>query len=411
MQCHGGSRDGKSAGRPSLEVADVFREHGEAYRRTHALTSEQLKVMADIETCRTSVLGGHEDKCNICGHKVPSYNSCLNRHCPKCQGLNQRKWIELRQERTLPTHYFHTVFTLPEELRSLARCNRKVVFNLLFKSAAETLLELGKDKKHLGGMLGITAVLHTWTRELDFHPHVHCIVTGGGLDAENENWLRADKDFLFPVQVLSRLFRGKFLAALDDVRKKGLLEFAGGAAHLEDNRNFSGLKNRLYGKDWVVYAKRPFGGPTQVFKYLGRYTHRVAIGNYRLLSIDESGVTFRTREKNTVKLRPEEFIRRFLMHVLPKGFVKIRHYGLKSSTNAKTKLEKARELILAELPCDAALAMNDTAADDSIDENSTENINTERSTCPICGAKKMTRYRIEKGASLFWDSPCLEDTS
>lgn len=393
-----------------MEVADIFREHGEAYRRTHALTPEQLKVMGDIEACRTAVLGGHVDICDHCGHEVPSYNSCLNRHCPKCQGHNQAKWIELRQARTLPTHYFHVVFTLPEELRSVARCNRKVIFNMLFKSAAETLLELGGDKKHLGGLLGITAVLHTWTRELDFHPHVHCIVTGGGLDEKNDQWIATDRDFLFPVQVLSRLFRGKFLAAFDTANREGILEFEGAAAILKDKGRFAALKDSLYGKEWVVYAKRPFGGPMQVFKYLGRYTHRVAISNYRLVSMNDAGVTFKTRGERTVTLPPEEFIRRFLMHVLPKGFVKIRHYGLKSSTNAKTKLEKARKLIEADFPDDGVPMTNDCRKEDSHLEQAMTAIETDRSLCPRCKVGKMIRTRIPRGRS-FPIAPEPEDTS
>ena len=410
MRCHGDARKRASADGPRFEVADIFREHGEAYRRTHALTFEQLKVMGDIETCRTAVLGGHVDTCDRCGHTVPSYNSCLNRHCPKCQGVNQAKWIELRQARTLPTHYFHVVFTLPEELRSVARCNRKVIFDMLFKSAAETLLELGFDKKHLGGLLGITAVLHTWTRELDFHPHIHCIVTGGGLDEENGKWICTDPDFLFPVQVLSRLFRGKFLAALDIARQRGTLEFEGAAAHLKDRSCFAALKDALYGKEWVVYAKRPFGGPMQVFKYLGRYTHRVAIGNYRLISMNDAGVTFKTRGENTVTLPLEEFIRRFLMHVLPKGFVKIRHYGLKSSTNAKTKLEQARKIIEANHPHDDESVTADDLTRNSDIEQLSPPVETAGVLCPRCKVGKMIRTRIPKGAS-FQMTPNTENTS
>lgn len=410
MGCHGDARERASAERPCFEVADIFREYGEAYRQTHALTSEQLKVMGDIETCRTAVLGGHVDTCDRCGHKVPSYNSCLNRHCPKCQGLNQAKWIALRQARTLPTHYFHVVFTLPEELRSVARCNRKVLFDMLFKSAADTLLELGADNKHLGGLLGITAVLHTWTRELDFHPHVHCIVTGGGLDEENGKWIPTDQDFLFPVLVLSRLFRGKFLAAIDTAYRKGTLEFAGSAAELKDKSRFVELKDKLYSKEWVVYAKRPFGGPIQVFKYIGRYTHRVAIGNYRLVSMDNAGVTFKTRGEHTVTLKPEEFIRRFLMHVLPKGFVKIRHYGLKSSTNAKTKLEQARKIIEANHAGDDEQMTGDDTNGDAAIEQLPAPIETDRALCPRCKVGKLIRTRIPKGAS-FQIAPNAEDTS
>jgi hypothetical protein len=281
---------------------------------------------------------------------------------------------------------------------------------MLFKSASQTLLELGGDKKHLGGMLGITAVLHTWTRELDFHPHVHCIVTGGALDENSGKWIAANKDFLFPVQVLSRLFRGKFLAALDTAYRKEILEFAGAAAMLKDPSRFAALKDRLYGKEWVVYAKRPFGGPKQVFNYLGRYTHRVAISNYRLISMDDTGVTFKTRGDHTATLQPEEFIRRFLMHVLPKGFVKIRHYGLKSSTNAKTKLEQARKIIEADLPDDDEPMTDEYRKEDACLEQTLASIETDLSVCPRCKVGKMIRTRVPRGAS-YGRTREPEDTS
>jgi putative transposase/transposase-like zinc-binding protein len=336
--------------RPRLEVADIFRAHGEAYRQSHALASQQLKVMRAIETCRTSVLGGHLDVCTACGHSTPAYNSCRNRHCPKCQSLSQAKWIAERMERILPTHSFHVVFTLPKQLRPLALANREPLFDMLFSSASSTLLELAKTPKWLGAQPGITAVLHTWTRELQFHPHVHCIVTGGGLSLDHKRWVATRPDYLFPVKVLSRLFRGAFLDALNAARKNGELNFAGGCANFADSAAFVQLKDRLYRREWVVYSKPPFGGPNQVFNYLGRYTHRVGISNQRLLSFDKAGVRFRTKDGRTITLEPQEFIRRFLLHVLPKRFVKIRHYGLFAASNATTKLVVAKRL-LAENPC------------------------------------------------------------
>jgi hypothetical protein len=340
---HGGE------GRPRLEVADIFRAHGEAYRQSHALTSQQLKVMRAIETCRTSVLGGHLDVCTACGHSTPAYNSCRNRHCPKCQSLTQAKWIAERMERILATHSFHVVFTLPEQLRALALANREHLFDMLFSAASSTLLELAKTPKWLGAQPGITAVLHTWTRELHFHPHVHCIVTGGGLSLDQKRWVATRPDFLFPVKVLSRLFRGGFLDALNAAYLSGELNFAGTCANLADSTAFAQLKDRLYRQEWVVYSKPPFGGPNQVFNYLGRYTHRVGISNQRLLAFEQGGVRFRTKDGRTITLEPQEFIRRFLLHVLPKRFVKIRHYGLFAASNATTKLVVAKRL-LAEDP-------------------------------------------------------------
>jgi hypothetical protein len=331
--------------RPVLEMADIVRRHGEAFVRAHALLPEQHAVLRAIARCRTAALGGHADVCHACGHAAIAYNSCRNRHCPKCQALSQARWIERRMERVLPTHAFHVVFTLPSELHGLVMQNRDALFDVLFASAAEALLELGRDPRWLGAELGITSVLHTWTRDLRFHPHVHCIVSGGGLSIDGERWLGTRPDFLFPVRVLAALFRGKFLVRLGRLRDAGKLRLDGAAAKLADGARFARVRDKLYRTRWVVYAKPPFGGPEQVFRYLGRYTHRVGISNRRLVSLDERGVTFRTRGENTAVLAPDEFLRRFLLHVLPRGFVKIRHHGLMAASNVTTSLAVARRLL------------------------------------------------------------------
>ena len=325
-----------------MEVADIFRAHGQVYRQRHVLTPDQLKVMRAIEVCRTEVLGGHLDVCDPCGYSQPSYNSCRDRHCPKCQSLVQAQWIEERMERLLPVHYFHVVFTLPSSLRSLCRRNQREMYKLLFAAATKTRLTRGNDPKRLGGQLGITAVLHTWTRELEFHPHLHCIVTGGGLSADGTRWIAARRKYLFPVKVLSQLFRRLFLDALRRAHEGGDIQLDG----VDEKKLF----DALYRTDWVVYIKPPFGGPEQVFKYLGRYTHRVGISNQRLIAMDERGVTFATKNGRTITLAPEEFIRRFLLHVLPPGFVKIRHYGLWAAGNVTTRLGTARAVLGAVAP-------------------------------------------------------------
>ena len=336
-------------GRSKLEVAEVFRGHGEAFRKTHSLTPEQARVMRAIETCRTAALGGHVDVCDRCQFERPAYNSCRNRHCPKCQNLRQAVWLDRQMKRILPTDYFHVVVTLPEQLRGLALHNRKRVFDLLFEAASQTLLELGRDEHRLGALLGFTAVLHTWTRDLRFHPHLHCIVTGGGLRHSGEWRSRHDGRFLFPVKVLGRLFRGKFMAALVRARSKGELVFAGRSTVLADDDAFAAFKDCLYSKEWVVYAKRPFAGVREVYAYLGRYTHRVGLSNYRLQQIDASGVRFSTKDGKSVTLDHQEFIRRFLLHVLPTGFVKIRHYGLYAAPHLKATLVRAREALARQI--------------------------------------------------------------
>lgn len=335
----------RASARPPLEVADIVRAHGEAFTKAHALTPEQHEVLRDIARCRTAALGGHVDVCADCGDSKNAYNSCRNRHCPKCQSLAQARWLEQRMKHVLPTHYFHVVFTLPSELRNLAMYNRDILFNLLLVCSAEALLELGRDPKRLGAHLGITSVLHTWTRELLFHPHAHCIVTGGGLSLDEERWIATRPSFLFHVRVLGKLFRGKFLDRLVEAYDQGKLRLDGRAAHLADPRDFARLRDRLYRKRWIVYCKPPFGGPEQVFHYLGRYTHRVGLSNRRLVSFDDRGVTFRTRGDGKVTVSPDEFLRRFLLHVLPKGFVKIRHYGLVAASNVATKLATAHRLL------------------------------------------------------------------
>lgn len=330
--------------RPSLELADIVRAHGEACRRSYALTSDQTAVLRDIVRCRTAALGGHLDVCDRCERTSPSYNSCRNRHCPKCQGLAQAKWIAAREERILPVRHFHAVFTLPAELRALVRFRREALFGMLFACASQTLLELGREERHLGAQLGLTAVLHTWTRELLFHPHVHCIVTGGGLAPGGRRWVDSRKKFLFPVKVMGALFRGKFLDGLRKAYARGV--FTGFHA-FDDPQGFDRLMRALATKDWVVYAKRAFGGAEQVYRYLGRYTHRVGIANSRLVALRDDAVTFRTKNGKTLTLAPTEFLHRFLLHVLPAGFVKMRHFGLLAPGNVNTKLAQARALLEA----------------------------------------------------------------
>jgi hypothetical protein len=328
------------------------------------------------------------DRCPKCSFERPSYNSCRDRHCPKCQSLQQDQWIEKRQERILPTHHFHVVFTVPADLHSLALLNRELFFNLLFRTASQTLLTLGADPKRLGAQLGITAVLHTWTRDLRFHPHVHCIVTGGGLTQDGTRWVGARQNHLFPVKVLSRLFRGKLLASLVAARKSGTLVCP---AALEPQTAFQSFVDALYKKEWVVFAKRPFGDAAQVIKYLGRYTHRVAISNRRLLSLDERGVRFHTRDGKLATLSPEEFIERFLLHVLPFGFFKIRHFGLFAPSNVKTRFERARELLRP--PAPSPPTAPSPPPDLTWRERQTRLTGVDPMLCPVCGAE-MERWTL-----------------
>ncbi len=385
-------------GRPRPKIGDIFRRFGPAYRQRHSVNDSQAKVMRAIETCRTPALGGHRRVCDDCGLVVDELNSCRNRHCPTCQALPQAKWIAKRQERVLPVRHFHVVFTLPAQLRPIAHLNRKLVFALLLRTAADTLLVLGRDPKRLGVQLGITAVLHTWTRELQFHPHVHFVVTAGGLATEGSpRWLHVSGDFLFPVLVLSRLFRGKFLAGLQSLYDAGELFLPFGDNDPTPDVAFQQLKDKLYEIDWNVYCKQPFGGAQNVFSYLGRYTHRVAISNQRIISYDHEGVCFATKDGNTTTLSPEEFIRRFLMHVLPHGFVKIRHYGLMASANVNGRLEIARQLLTP------AEVTNEDAepSEPAITELPWEDVllrltGIDLRICPECGSFNVRRYAIPR---------------
>jgi hypothetical protein len=390
--------------RPALEVADIVRLHGEDFVRAHALSPDQHAVLRAIARCRTAALGGHVDVCDACGHSAVAYNSCRNRHCPKCQAVSQARWIERRMQRVLPTHAFHVVFTLPSELHGLVMANKKALFDLLFASAAEALLELGRDPRWLGAELAITSVLHTWTRDLRFHPHVHCIVSGGGLSLDGARWIATHPDFLFPVRVLGALFRGKFLACLARLYERGDLRLDGPAAKLADAATFARVRHKLYRARWVVYSKRPFGGPQQVFQYLGRYTHRVGLSNRRLVSLDERGVTLRTRGEQTATLAPDEFLRRFLLHVLPKGFVKIRHHGLMAASNATTRLAVARRLLEGAHRVVPAAA---TAPRD-FREILLALTGVDLRQCPRCGAFAMRRLPLDSATTL---GPIAHDTS
>lgn len=337
------ARVGAKPGRPALRVADVFRRYGAEFAASAVLTPAQHKVLRAVSSCRTEALGGHLDRCTDCGFEKPSYNSCRDRHCPGCQAFAARKWLEARMARVLPTHHFHVVFTLPSQLRPLALRNGEVVFPILLRGAAEVLSRLGEQR--LGAQLGVTTVLHTWTRAMQFHPHVHCVVTGGGLALGGQGWKPTSRSFLFPVAVMRTLFRGIVRERLKEAFETGQLDLGGCCAPFAEPGAFGRLLRSLYVKRWVVYSKPPFAGVDQVFAYMARYTHRVAISDHRLVAIEDDGVTFKTKDGGTTTLAPTEFIRRFLLHVLPAAFHKIRHYGLYASANVNGRLQQARGVL------------------------------------------------------------------
>ena len=340
-------------GQPSLELADIFRQHGEDYRTKYGsrMSPQQHRVMRAIAICRTAALGGHVDACDHCGHRVVSYNSCRNRHCPKCQSLAKAKWLQARRAELLPVPYYHVIFTLPHPLAPLARQNKRVVYNILFQAVSQTLLTLAADPKHLGAEIGFLAILHTWGQNLLAHPHVHCVVPGGGLADNRQKWIAGRKRFFLPVRVLSRLFRRLFLDRLQKAFAQGRLAFHGDIQHLADPDAFDRFLQTCRRTDWVVYAKPPFGGPEKVLDYLARYTHRIAISNHRLLTMDERNVSFTWRDykhggaRRTLTVDAHEFIRRFLLHVLPNGFVRVRYYGLLANRHRTQTLQLCRTLL------------------------------------------------------------------
>ncbi len=342
--------------RPTLEVADIIRQHGKDFIESNRswLTWQQLKVLRAIEHCRTAALGGHLDRCSRCGHRAISYNSCRNRHCPKCLTNARDRWLADRQKELLNVGYFHVVFTLPHELSSLALHNQKVVYQLLFQASAETLLEIAADPKHLGAQIGFLSVLHTWGQNLLHHPHVHCVIPAGGLSADGLRWVHPRYAFFLPVKVLSRVFRGKFAAALRRVFRAGKLMFPGRLKVLASKEAFAAFLRPLFRKDWVVYAKPPFGGPEHVLHYLARYTHRVAISNHRLLGLADGQVTFQWKDyahdskKRKMTVSAHEFLRRFLLHALPKGFVRIRFFGFLANRRRSTLLVQCQRLLDAQ---------------------------------------------------------------
>jgi hypothetical protein len=390
---------------PALEVADIFRDHGPAWReanRSH-VSLDQLKVMRAIERCRTAALGGHVSRCEntACGHTEIAYNSCRNRHCPKCQAAASRQWLADREAELLPVPYFHVVYTLPSELRDIAYQNKRVIYNLLMKAAAETMLTIAADPKRLGARIGITAVLHSWGSALTHHPHVHMIVPGGGISFDNARWVAARADFLVHVNVLARLFRGKMLAMLMDAHDANQLTFFNTHAGLADKRTFKRFIAPLRRIKWVVYCKAPFAGPEQVLRYLSRYTHRVAISNRRLVAADDGAIAFRWKDYRvsgpdrwkTMRLHPHEFIRRFLMHVLPKGFHRIRHYGLFANANRAENIATARALLNVAPPAADPQEQPDIATDMP---------HVLPCPCPRCGGRMIVIEVFARGCEPRW---------
>ncbi len=390
----------------ALEVADIFRARGETWRQAHQghISLGQLKVMSAIEACRSAALGGHVLHCQSCDHQQVAYNSCRNRHCPRCQGSAAHRWLEARQADLLPVEYYHLVFTLPAPISDLAYSNKAVIYTILFKAAAETLQTIAADSRHLGARIGLTLVLHTWGSAMIHHPHVHGIVPGGGLSLNGKQWIHCRPGFFLPVRVLSRLFRRLFLERLNQAYQAGELKFFGEHQALTDVGAFLDWIKPLRKIEWVVYAKRPFAGPQAVLAYLSRYTHRVAIANSRLLKFNGQGVTFkwkdyrskqRFRHKN-MTLKTDEFIRRFLIHVLPSGFHRIRHYGLLANSGRRDNLKRARELLIDKTNDEA---VNEDGAIDSAESKLTDIPEPLQTTyiCPDCGNPMVIVECFERG--------------
>jgi putative transposase/transposase-like zinc-binding protein len=386
--------------RPAIEVADIFRRYGPAWRNANAgrVSLAQLKVMSAIESCRTAALGGHVERCEDCAHVRIAYNSCRNRHCPKCQAIAAKEWLADREAELLPVPYYHVVFTLPAAIGDIAYQNKAVVYDILFKAAAETLITIAADPKHLGARIGLTAVLHTWGSALTHHPHVHIIVPGGGISPDGERWIACRPGFFLPVRVLSRLFRRLFLEQLSAAYLAGQLQFFGNQAALADPKVFRDHLAPLRRTEWVVYAKRPFGGPEAVLAYLSRYTHRVAIANSRLVAFNESGVTFKWKDYRAkehqrgkvMTLTVDEFIRRFLIHVLPSGFHRIRHYGLFANGGRADNIARTRQLL--HVPEPPRQPDDIGCADDSEPQPSSY-------PCPCCGGRMIVIETFERGCT------------
>ena len=392
--------------RPALEVADIVRAHGAEFRQAHAgsLSARQKRVLRSIELCRTAALGGHIERCDQCGHERNAYNSCADRHCPKCQSLGRAKWLEKRQAELLPCEYFHVVFTLPEPLAKLSLQNKRQMYNLLFRATAETLQTIAADPKHLGAQIGFFCILHTWGQTLTAHPHLHCVVPGGGISLDGRRWIACRPGFFLPVKVLSRRFRKLYLRYLEQAYAAGKLQFHGDLEQLADAQNFARYLAPLAEMEWVVYAKPPFGGPERVLDYLGRYTHRIAISNNRLIELKDGKVTFAYKDykheqrQKVMTLSADEFLRRFLMHVLPDGFQRIRHYGLLGNRHRAENLARCRELL--------GVAAPTTETQRDYRERYRQLTGQDPLRCPQCQIGEMLRIAVLPAQVLTpgWDS-------
>ena len=392
--------------RPPLEVADIVRCAGQLFaeRSRRWITWQHQKILLAIARCRTAALGGHRDHCSDCGYSAISYNSCRNRHCPKCQGNARHRWLEARRRELLPTPYVHVVFTLPRELAPLALQNKKVIYDLLFHASAETMLEVALDPKHLGAQIGFFSVLHTWDQKLQLHPHVHCVVPAGGLSLDHTRWIRSRPRFFLPIAVLRRVFRGKFVAGLKSAFEHGQLHLSGDLAVLAQPKIFAAWLRPLFRKDWIVYSKPPFGGPEYVLQYLGRYTHRVAISNHRLVSLADGQVTFRWRdsahnnEQKLMTVSLDEFLRRFLLHLLPKGFVRIRNFGFLANRRRSTLLPLCFAA-LGTVPSQIELETSPTQESDPLWR------------CPQCGGPMAVIERLTAAQLQLRSPPVLVTTA